>query len=161
MAEVDSLAQLKDIHMPPVVGWWPLAFGWYVVMAVICCLLFFCLYRTYQCYLNGRAKKQALKLLEVYASQYEKERNSQLTSARISELLKRVALVYYPRHQVASTHGSDWIAFLNKTSKQLDFEPVHHMLLDLPFKPNERANLTPLLILAKHWIKQRTVPCSN
>lgn len=132
-----------------------------MLLAIIFCLIVFGLYRVYQRYLNGRAKQQALVLLDRYALQYEQEGNSQLTSARISELLKRVALVYYPRQQVASIHGPDWIAFLNKTSKKLNFEPVQNMLLDLPFKPNERANLTPLITLARLWIKQRTIPCSN
>ena len=161
MPEGDALAQLKDINFPPAIGWWPLARGWYLVMALIFILVVFFLYRAYQRYLNGRAKKQALNLLELYATQYAKEGTTQLTSARISELLKRVALVYYPRQQVASIHGQDWIDFLNKTSKRLDFESVKTMLLDSPFKLNEQINLNPLITLAKLWIKQRTVPCSN
>jgi hypothetical protein len=161
VAEGDALAQLKDIHLPPPIGWWPLAPGWYVVMSLIFIWVVCCLYCAYQRYLNGRPKKQALVLLDLYAIQYAKEGTTQATSARISELLKRVALVYYPRQQVASIHGQEWIDFLNTTSKKLDFESVKTMLLDSPFKPNEPINLNPLITLAKLWIKQRTVPCSN
>lgn len=161
MAKEDALVQLKDIHLPPAIGWWPLAPGWYVLMALFFIVAVFCMYRAYQRYLNGRAKKHALTLLDLYTTQYAKEGNTQLTSARISELLKRVALVYYPRQQVASIHGQAWINFLNKTSNKLDFEAVKALLLDSPFKPNERVDLHPLITLAKLWIKQRTVPCSN
>lgn len=161
MAEVEALAQLKDIHLPEAVGWWPPAPGWYGVMVVIFGLIVLITLLAYRRYLNAQAKKQALVLLKTYIVQYEKDRNTQLMSARVSELLKRVALVYFPRHQVASIHGQEWIDFLSKTGKKIDFEPVKTMLLDLPFKPNDKTNLDPLLIRAKLWIQQRKVPCSN
>lgn len=161
MAEVDALAQLKDIHLPATVGWWPLAPGWYVVLILFFLLLGFITFVCYRRYLNARAKKQALALLQSYVHQYEKDRNTQLASTRISELLRRVALVYFPREQVASIHGQEWINFLNKTSKGVDFEAVKTMLLDSPFKPNEQINLNPLITQATLWIKQRRGQCSN
>lgn len=161
MAEVDALAQLKDIHLPASIAWWPLAPGWYVVFFLV--LVFFSglAFFVYRRYLNGRAKKQALALLENYVQHYDKEHNAQVTSARISELLKRVALVYFPREQVASMHGQEWVDFLNQTGKGLDFEAVKSMLLDSPFRVNEQVNLQPLISQAKLWIKQRRGQCSN
>ncbi len=161
MAEVDPLTQLKDIHLPPAVGWWPLAPGWYALIVLIFVLIGLISFLCYKRYLNTRAKKQALVLLQNYLTFYEKDHNVQLASARISELLKRVALVYYPREEVASIHGQEWIGFLNKTSKGLDFESVKSMLLDSPFKHNEQINLQPLFLKAQLWIKQRRGPCSN
>ncbi|RUR13837.1 DUF4381 domain-containing protein [Legionella sp. km772] len=161
MAEVDALAQLKDIHLPTSVGIWPLAPGWYVLIIVFFILMAGLSFVAYRRYLNARAKKQALVLLQSYVQQYEQDRNSQLASARISELLKRVALVYFPRQQVASIHGQEWINFLNATSKGLDFEAVKTMLLDSPFKPNEQIDLKPLISQATLWIKQRRELCLN
>jgi hypothetical protein len=161
VANVDALAQLKDIHLPPPVGWWPLAPGWYGVMVLVFILLAFITAVIYKRHLNALPKKHALSLLKIYTAQYEKDHNVQLASARISELLKRVALVYFPRHQVASIHGQAWIEFLNQTSKGINFGPVKTMLLDSPFKHNEHINLHPLIMRTELWIKQRKVPCSN
>lgn len=161
MAEVDALAQLKDIHLPASIAWWPLAPGWYAVFLLVLVFLAGLAFFVYRRYLNSRAKKQALVLLENYAQHYDKEHNGQVTSARISELLKRVALVYFPREQVASMHGQEWIDFLNQTGKGLDFEVVKSMLLDSPFRVNEQVNLQPLISQAKLWIKQRRGQCSN
>lgn len=159
MAEPDPLTQLRDIHLPDPVGWWPLAPGWYVLMIVLLLILMFISYRIYQRHVNGLAKNKALELLKIYKDQYDKDRNAQIASARISELLRRVALVYYPRAQVASIHGDDWIEFLNTTSKNIDFRPVKAMLLDSPFKTAETVHLKPLFSRADQWIKQRGTPC--
>ncbi|KTD57499.1 DUF4381 domain-containing protein [Legionella shakespearei] len=161
MAEAEPLAQLRDIHLPEQIGWWPLASGWYVLMALVLILVIALVYYFYKKYLNSLPKKKALELLKTYTQQYEKDRNTQLASARISELLRRVALVYYPRTQVASIHGDGWIDFLNQTGKNVDFTPVKSMLLDSPFKTSETVNLKPLITRAEQWIKQRGVPCLN
>jgi hypothetical protein len=161
VAKADALAQLKDIHLPDAISWWPLAPGWYGLMVLA--LLFACalIYLIYKHHHNALAKKQALVLLNSYIMQYEKDRNAQLASARISELLRRVALVYYPRHEVASLHGDAWVEFLNQSSKKINFNPVKSMLLESPFKTAETINLNPLIQRTKAWIIQRRVPCSN
>lgn len=161
MADQQALAQLKDIHLPEAVSWWPLAPGWYALALLITLLLGFAIYLSYKHHKNSLAKKQALELLACYEEQYKKDGNAQLTSARISELLKRVALVYYPRQQVASMHGESWLEFLQQSSKHINFNEVRALLLESPFKTGERVDLTPLLRSAQLWIKQRRTPCSN
>lgn len=161
MANVEPLAQLKDIHLPDPISWWPLAPGWYMVMVIILLMIFALFYLAYKRKINAKPKLQALDLLASYKQHYEQEGNTQVTSARVSELLRRVALVYYPRGQVASLHGESWIHFLNQTSKGVDFTPVQAMLLESPFKKGENINLKPLLTRTELWIKQRGVPCLN
>lgn len=161
MDKADPLAQLKDIHLPNPVSFWPLAPGWYVVLLLVLLAVLFVAYRIYKRHCYALAKKQALALLASYQKRYEKEHNVPLTSARISDVLRRVALVYYPRQEVASLHGDAWLQFLNQTSKGIDFNPVREMLLDAPFKAEDATNLKPLFTRAQRWIKQRSVPCSN
>lgn len=161
MPNADPLAQLKDIHLPTPIGWWPLAPGWYVIIALIILISIFIFYCIYKNHRDAKAKNYALILLMNYQKEYEKEQNVALTSARISELLRRVALVYYPREDVASLHGEDWLHFLNETGKEIDFNLVKNMLLDAPFKTNQIMDLNPLFNTAQLWIKQRRVPCSN
>lgn len=161
MAKADVLAQLKDIHLPTPVSWWSLAPGWYFVILVVLLLVIGLVYLFHRRHVNAMAKKQALELLHIYRIQYEKDLNAQLASARISELLRRVALVYYPRSEVASLHGEAWVDFLNRTGKKIDFHPVKSMLLESPFKTAETINLKPLITRAQLWIKQRSKPCSS
>ncbi|MFT4060599.1 MAG: DUF4381 domain-containing protein [Legionella sp.] len=161
MDKPDPLAQLKDIHLPESVSFWPLAPGWYMVMTLILLLLFYLMYQVHQRHRHALAKKKALALLDTYQQRYEQEHNVAITSAYISELLRRVALVYFPREQVASLHGEAWLQFLQQTGKGSDFNSVREMLLDAPFKNDPTMNLEPLFQQAKLWIKQRSIPCSN
>lgn len=155
-----ELQQLKDIHPPEPIGWWPLAVGWYVLLAIITLLLITMALLVYRIYKRGDPKREALRLLKEYEQQYLKEKNAPLISARISELLKRVALVYYPREQVASLTGEGWIVFLNQTSKGVDFKMVKEELLELPFqKMGRNGNMILLFDETRKWIKQRSKPC--
>jgi len=161
VAKDQALAQLKDIHLPDPISWWPLAPGWYGLMVLSLFLISGLVYFFHKKAVYSRPKKQALQLLATYKQTYEQERNSQLTSSCVSELLKRVALVYYPREQVAGLQGAAWLEFLNGTSKGIDFNSVASMLLESPFKTAETIQLHPLIIKAEFWIKQRRKPCSN
>ncbi len=161
MAKADALNQLRDIHMPEPVSWWPMAIGWYLLIAFILIITGLVSYKLYRRYMNHRAKHQALRLLADYRRDYEKEKNSQLISARLSELLRRVALAYYPRARVAALTGDEWIDFLNSSAKQVDFNPVRNMLLEMPFQAKQNSSLKPLFTRTEKWIKQQGVPCSN
>lgn len=161
MVSNDALTQLKDIHLPPDIGWWPLALGWYVLLFLSMLILGGFTRWWLKKRRNAIAKKQALALLDLYIAQYESTQDVQWACAQVTELLKRVALVYYPREQVAGLYGDEWLNFLTKTSKAIDFAPVKTMLIDLPFKPSEAQDIKPLMICAQKWIQQRGEPCLN
>ena len=161
MTDTDPLAALKDIHAPAPISWWPLAPGWYLLIFFILVLVLLLAVRLYKKHKHALAKKQALVLLAQYQEGYEQERDAPKTCAQISELVRRVALVYYPRVAVASLHGEAWLQFLNATSKGIEFDSVRTLLLDVPFKKEEAMDLLPLFEKVNHWIKQRGVPCSN
>lgn len=161
MPEPQQLTQLRDIYLPQPVSWWPPAPGWYFVALIAMLLITVIASYGYQYYANGRAKRQALLLLDAYNQQYLQDNNSQLISAKISELLRRVALVYFPREQVASLQGEAWLAFLNASGKNINFHAVRECLLELPYQSGQEMNLKPLFARARAWIKQRGVPCSN
>lgn len=157
--EPSALAALRDIHLPDPIGWWPPAIGWVVlgVMLLLMCVGVASFLAHY--WRNTRAKRKALVVLDSYREAYLKAGNTALTATRISELLKRVALVYYPRSRVAGLVGEQWLVFLNETSHQLDFHSVAALLIECPYRPSTEVDLLPLFHLAKQWIKQRSGRC--
>ncbi|CEK12095.1 DUF4381 domain-containing protein [Legionella hackeliae] len=161
MADAQVLNQLHDIQLPQSIGWWPMASGWYFLMIIGLLLLTFMFYRFYRRRQYGRAKKEALDLLADLQKKYQHDGDSQEASMRISELLRRVALVYYPRQDVASLQGQGWIDFLNNTARRVDFNKVTYHLLEVPYQKSTDADLNPLFSCARTWIKQRGLPCSN
>ena len=169
MSNGDALAQLKDIHLPPPISWWPIAPGWYGLVGLVVSLLlagFFV--RRFYC--RGRAKREGLRLLLIYEKQAQQGDSSAVICAQVTELLRRVALVYFPRQDIAGLQGDDWIMFLNQTGKRTDFMSVRSLLLDRPYQSSAGSgdkegsyleDLTPLFTLVRIWIKQRGAPCSN
>ena len=157
----DELANLRDVHLPAPIGYWPWAYGWTItgfLLLIAGGVLFFFLKRHY---LNTRAKRQALKLLNTYQQQYVAATNTQVTAARISELLKRVALAYFPRSRVASLQGDQWLVFLNETGRGVDFTTVSEELLYLPYQPSKTHDLNALFDISRQWISQRSGACLN
>lgn len=157
--DTNPLNQLKDIHLPDPIGWWPIAPGWYLVALFLFLLFGIVGHFILKKFRYFKPKKQALNLLKQYKIEYENEKNAPLTSAKISDLLRRVALLYYPRAEVAGLNGEEWIQFLNHTSRNIDFVPVRAMLLELPFQSSSTINLNPLFSRTSLWIKQRRKPC--
>lgn len=155
----NALMQLKDIHMPPPIGWWPLAPGWYLLSVMIILILFSIIFLGLRYHHNNRAKRQALRVLKRYHEEYLQQANSQLTAARLSELLKRVALVYYPRTRVASLQGQAWVDFLNATANHCDFNTVREHLIETPYQSPKPCDLSPLFAVIKQWITQRRGRC--
>lgn len=161
MVDTQALAKLRDIQLPEPIGWWPMAPGWYVlsVLALFCLILIaYCLNRYYA---NSRCKREALLLLVSYEQEYRRTGNSQQTSMKVSELLRRVALVYFPRTMIASLQDKAWLAFLNKTAKAVDFNLASECLLQAPYQRGTTIDLKPLFINAERWIRQRRKRCSN
>lgn len=184
MAEPQELAKLHDIHLPAPISWWPLAPGWYLLLGLALLLLGLVMYLMRRAQRHKRAKLQALQLLRQFEQEYQNEANSQQIAMKVSELLRRVALAYYPRTEVAGLQGDAWLAFLTKTSKGIDFNALDSYLLVLPYQPArsegssvlepsrtqddgpgagllQTADLEPLFLSARQWIKQRGLPCSN
>jgi len=159
--QTPSLAQLRDIHLPEPVSWWPLAPGWLLVFFSLIILIFLGIYLLHRHYKNNRPKRQALKLLSQYYQQYKENNNTHRTSARLSELLRRVALAYYPRDRVAGLQGEEWIEFLNNTVKDINFNEVKELLLEHPYQHETQTSLEPLFSYVNAWIKQRGKPCLN
>ena len=155
----DALSTLRDIHLPHSISQWPLAPGWYLIAVLVISLLATLVFFVRKAYTFARPKREALRLLTNYQNSYESDMNSQVTSAQISLLLKRVALAYFPREKVASLQGDDWIFFLNQTAKKVNFEEVRAELIEMPYQSPKDCDLGLLFEMTRQWIRQRRVLC--
>ena len=59
---MDPLAQLKDIHTPQGVDWWPLAWGWWVAALLVVALLCGLIYIIVRHIRFNRARSEAIAL---------------------------------------------------------------------------------------------------
>lgn len=161
MDNKNPLAALRDIHLPPPIGAWPWAPGWYLALVCGLAMLLLAVILLKRHYSNHRAKRVAIRLLAEYQVLQTENPNSQRTTALVSELLRRVALAYYPRTRVAGLMGESWIEFLNTTVNGVNFDAVHQQLLEWPYQSPQSCDLESLFNITRRWIKGQGQPCFN
>ncbi len=160
-SSMDGLAQLRDIHLPMPIhdGLW--APGWIGLWVFFLLSLVFFIILSLWWRQRKLLKREALRLLVTCHRNYQQTKDSHIASANIAMLLRRTALAYYPRVDVAGLQGQVWLDFLTAQAKGLDFNKVKTALLICPYKKNVDCDLQPLFTLAKAWIQQRKKPCLN
>ena len=98
----ETLAQqLIQPSAPPAVSWWPLAPGWWILIAVVLGLMLWYAWLVFLRWRANRARRVALRELAHIARHYEQNGDSVQLAKELSELLRRALLAYAPRKDVA------------------------------------------------------------
>ena len=148
---MDSELPLRDIHLPEPIGWWPPAPGWWVLLFGIPALsiLLLWLYR----FLRRKTVKK-LGLLEL-ESIVKSDAGRLEKVQQLAILLRRMALSVYPREDVASLVGSEWLALLDSAIGGKQFsEGAGRLLLEAPYRKEAEGDLDALFALSREWVKR-------
>jgi hypothetical protein len=126
---------LRDLHLPGMIGWWPLAPGWWVLLGCLVIALGFLLRHYLRVRARRAASRHALQNLDALLDGYEQHRNAVTFTAAVSELLRRTMLAYAPRDEVAGLTGEAWLAWLDRDLQQPQFvSGPGRQLVDLPYR---------------------------
>jgi hypothetical protein len=148
-----ELQQLKDIHLPQAINTWPLAPGWLALYALAFGLLCYLLYFWYQRRQKRKTIKFAMAKLKALQPLLVENPDSINIAAEISILIRRTALHYFPRMDIAGLAGDQWLAFLNRSGKTAQFtDETGRLLLDAPYRKINTNDLTPLFALTQSWL---------
>ena len=105
---------LRDLHLPEPISWWPLAPGWWLVIALVLFALGWLLLRAWRKYQFHAPRRYAIRELATLETEYLKHRNPVTLGQQLSELLRRAMMAYAPRHEVAGLTGEAWLEWLDK-----------------------------------------------
>lgn len=152
-----DLSQLRDIHLPAPISWWPPAPGWWLLAVLVVAILFglYFLYRRRQ---RNNWRRSALAELTRLRQQYQAQASSpQIVVSELSVLLRRVAISCFPQDEVAMLSGDKWLAFLDRgmgegsafQSEQGRLLAVAPYVADANIPP---ATLLALFTLCENWI---------
>ncbi len=154
------MSNLEEIPLPEPVVWTPQAPGWYVLAGLLLFFIGWLFLSIHQRWRAGAYRRIALRELA------EVERLAAVTETRpgalrgISGLLKRVALVAYPRTEVANLSGESWLGFLDGAIGSTDFSRgAGRVLSDLSYDPQAAASMSgsdvnALVKLVRKWIQR-------
>nr|WP_255775343.1 DUF4381 domain-containing protein [Microbulbifer sediminum] len=108
----ELMAQLRDIHEPAPLAWWPPAPGWWLLAALIAALFILAalwIQHRRERARRGRYRQEAVHLLQ------EVDVESPRATEELNEILKRVAVTSYGRRRAGNLTGQQWVAFLEES----------------------------------------------
>jgi ABC-type sugar transport system permease subunit len=105
---------LRDLHLPEMIGWWPLAPAWWFLIVLAFAGLAFLLYRSFTKWRRNAARRAALKELARIQHEYRDGVDEISLAIELSELLRRSMLAYAPRNEVAGLAGASWLRWLDQ-----------------------------------------------
>ncbi|MGZ5011280.1 MAG: DUF4381 domain-containing protein [Methylobacter sp.] len=153
---MNPILDLKDIHEPEAIGWWPPAIGWWVLALAIPLLIIFLVW-FYKRLTRKTAIKTANKILAQIKQDTSRDNHQKLCD--LSVLIRRVAISVSPRDKAAGLTGRQWLAFLDRSVAGLPFsEGVGQLLADAPYRKTQPTELeiSQLVTLCEDWLKAQT-----
>lgn len=155
----DPLAQLKDIHLPETVAWWPLAWGWWLVIGLLLVALItgFVLWLRHR--RHNRYRHQALARLEQAYRTYQETGDTAGYLQNLNQLLRRALLSAWPApesQRLTTLSGEHWLAFLDASlpGDSTEFrEGAGRALLAGPYQPQPQADIEALHKLGQQWFR--------
>ena len=109
MQQVNALPantlDLKDIHVPEQIANYPIAYGWWLLTAVIIFIIVITLVKINKASKRNRVKKQALAQLKFLLESNTSMKNTQTSNNDIIALLKWAAMHYFSRAELAKMFG--------------------------------------------------------
>jgi hypothetical protein len=154
---MNPLQDLKDIRTPASIENWPPAYGWWLLvflLVVSICLLTIWLIKVQKV---GHVKRQALKALQrIDTSDLD-------CVSQLNQLLKRVALHYFPNQNVQQMYGPQWTAFLIRTlpnNKAKEVSETFESMQQTLYQPHtsENSEFSRYSKSVETWIKHALPP---
>lgn len=148
-----ALQQLKDIHLPPAISQWPIAPGWIILYLLAIFALVYVCYYYYQRYRKKYTVKFALARLTKLQQLAVNNTDNINIAAEISTLIRRTALHYFHREEIAGLAGNAWLDFLNRSGKTHKFtQEIGGLLTEVPYQKEVSTDLNPLFNITRTWL---------
>jgi hypothetical protein len=148
-----SQLPLRDIHLPAEVGWWPLAYGWWIAIALAILGALVAGWR----YRSLYRERAALKGLKAVAKALADGRSPGVCIQRISMILRRFAMSVAATEPVAGLTGESWLKFLDSRWPRDEFSAgIGRVLIFGPYAPPDRVNsgdVSALNELCIDWVR--------
>ena len=148
--------ELRDIHLPDPVSWWPLAPGWWISILLIIGLTVaakILIPKIIKIIKHQPARKLAIKEFKNIQAQYHLQKNEQALIQSLSKLLRRICMTYETRENTAGLTGEAWIEKLNTINPKMVLSAeFSRALLAAPYQNQYQFNSQDLLQQCENWI---------
>ncbi len=154
--ETNPLQQLRDIHLPADPSWWPPAFGWWLILALLLGGIGWLVISAWRAHRRRAPLRAAQALLQELRSGYEAGNLSAEDYLHEGNaVLKRLLVRALGRREYAELSGAAWLEALNHVTETSVFTDTASAVLgDARFSRAPQINLDLLdehlhLVVAK------------
>ncbi len=147
-----SPANLRDIHLPDAISWWPPAIGWWILLALII-LAFIFIPKLYRRMAYTPLKKVANNTFQNIVDKYNESNNNSNFVNETSQFLRQTAMSYCGREEIAQLTGDQWVQALNNITEQDHFnDNIKQSLLNAPYQKNINIDVELLIESVQNWL---------
>ena len=143
---------LPPLQLPPAISWWPLAPGWWLLMALAITVISVTIWWLYRRYQSNRDKRAAKQALSNVLAQWQADHNDAQLLQQLNTVLKRLCRHRAPHALPLS--GEAWVAFLNQ-NKPLFTDHNARALSDYVYCPPQQIGHVEAASLVKQcqrWV---------
>lgn len=157
---------LKDLHLPPAPGFWPLAPGWWVVACIVILLAIWGIHTFIKIRRRQLQWRQLELLWQVTRDDYQQHQDKTRLARDLSQLLRRYVRHYQADSAAVSLTGKAWVDYLNQDLKQPIFTAFADTLNDNLYRRQNDYSADQLLqavhdYLHHHSFKAKPVKTSR
>ncbi len=156
---VAELARLRDIRLPEDVSWWPLAPGWWALLAIV--LIASVAVAGLELRRRRSLRFQALRELELLKAQTTPKSSTLELASQICVLIRRIALSGIKDQHLASIHGDAWSEYLSQSPHGMP-PPIATFIAGAPYvmdegcggeSPQSEPGKDAIFSAAENWIR--------
>lgn len=108
---------IRDIHLPNDVSYWPPALGWWLLAGIFLLLLMITVIKLLRHQRNNRYRRIARQALDKALSEWHVDNDSARYVRRANALMRRCLHHALGSETLTSTATSDWVSTLNRITK--------------------------------------------
>lgn len=150
------LEQMRGIHLPEAIGWWPLAPGWWIVIALGLCALIAGLYHWRKYVLRNIYRTFASSELQKHYLQWQSNSSNSQYIESANEVMRR-AIKHISGETILSSHsGKQWADTLDKFSKTPLSDNTRFALSKACYQPEPQVDIEELHQQLCVWLKTHT-----
>ncbi|MFT7525193.1 MAG: hypothetical protein ACI9LY_000325 [Arenicella sp.] len=101
--------QLRDVHLPDAVSWWPLAYGWWISLTLALLGITALVYYLLRKHKQEAYRHSAIKELNTVYTLWQQQRDVAAYLQSANSILKRSVLHFTKQQGVASQSGEAWL----------------------------------------------------
>jgi len=150
---MQNTLNLRDIHLPDAVSWWPPAIGWWIVLALLL-LIIYLTPKIYQRLTFKPLNTVSNQAFEEIVADYRAHDDPLALIQSLSKLLRQISMSYHGREHSAYLTGNEWINSLNELTEENYFtDTLRNTLINGPYQKNTTFQTTNILNATKKWIE--------